>query len=474
MQVPSMRSGSLAGAKYEVYAAEDIFTADMQKDADGNRTKYYSEGELVATLVTGDDGKAVLKNLPLGKYKVVEVEAPCGYVLNQDAQYVTFAYVNDHTPVIYETATFTNDRQKLSLSVEKKDSETDEPIGGAVFGLYSDEDIRNVDGKVIIEAGTLLETAVSDENGIVSFTKDYPFAKYYAKEMETPAGYVTNEEVIVFDAQYQGQDIKVAKYSSVFLNTPTTFEFSKEDITSGAELSGATLCVIDKDGNIIELINTEQNKEMLANMPHREFKDLSVIYRMVVKIDGEGIASTPVHNGLADTLGFTEEQLFKLAAENTKRLLPPVVKSMNDVMREIFMKDGMPPEIADMMLGEMPPEQQMYVISNNKGINGAVSMLYEDGLHDLAEKLGSDLYIMPSSIHEVIAVSTDLGNPNELAAMVAEINMDQVALDERLSNQVYHYDKDLRKVTLATDTPNKRLDGIVAEAPMVYEAGKTR
>ena len=229
-----------------------------------------------------------------------------------------------------------------------------------------------------------------------------------------------------------------------------------------------------KDKIVFQLINTEQNKEMLANMPHREFKDLSVIYRMVVKIDGEGIASTPVHNGLADTLGFTEEQLFKLAAENTKRLLPPVVKSMNDVMREIFMKDGMPPEIADMMLGEMPPEQQMYVISNNKGINGAVSMLYEDGLHDLAEKLGSDLYIMPSSIHEVIAVSTDLGNPNELAAMVAEINMDQVALDERLSNQVYHYDKELRKVTLATDTPNKRLDGIVAEAPMVYEAGKTR
>lgn len=226
-----------------------------------------------------------------------------------------------------------------------------------------------------------------------------------------------------------------------------------------------------KDKIVFQLINTEQNKEMLANMPHREFKDLSVIYRMVVKIDGEGIASTPIHHGLAEKLGFTEEQLFKLAAENTKRLLPPVVKSMNDVMREIFMKDGMSPEIADMMLGEMPPEQQMYVISNNKGINGAVSMLYEDGLHDLAEKLGSDLYIMPSSIHEVIAVSTDLGNPNELAAMVAEINMDQVALDERLSNQVYHYDKDLRKVTLATDTPNKRLDGIVAEA---YSCGAGR
>ena len=204
-----------------------------------------------------------------------------------------------------------------------------------------------------------------------------------------------------------------------------------------------------KDKIVFQLINTEQNKEMLANMPHREFKDLSVIYRMVVKIDGEGIASTPIHHGLAEKLGFTEEQLFKLAAENTKRLLPPVVKSMNDVMREIFMKDGMPPEIADMMLGEMPPEQQMYVISNNKGINGAVSMLYEDGLHELAEKLGSDLYIMPSSIHEVIAVSTDMGTPESLSEMVREVNGSQVSAEEQLSDHVYRFDAASKKLSLA-------------------------
>lgn len=229
-----------------------------------------------------------------------------------------------------------------------------------------------------------------------------------------------------------------------------------------------------KDKIVFQLINTEQNKEMLADMPHREFKDLSVIYRLVCKVDEEGLFSSPIHNNLAERLGFSEEQMFKLAAENTKRLLPPVVKSMNEVIRDIFMQDGMPPEIADMMIGEMPEEQQMYVISNEKGINGAVSMLYEDGLHDLAEKLGSDLFILPSSVHEVIAISANMGDPNELAAMVTEINMGQVVLDERLSNQVYHYDKELRKVTLATDTPNKRLDGIVAEAPLVYDAGKTR
>ena len=97
-------------------------------------------------------------------------------------------------------------------------------------------------------------------------------------------------------------------------------------------------------------------------------------------------------------------------------------------------------------------------------------MLYEDKLHALAEDLETDLYIMPSSLHEIIAVSASMGDPNELAQMVAEINMDQVSLEERLSNQVYHYDKDLRKLSLATDTPNKRLDGIVAEPKLIYSA----
>ena len=155
----------------------------MQLDENGNRTKYYSKDELVATLVTGKDGKATLKDLPLGNYKIVEVEAPFGYVLNKDEQVVTFRYVDDKTPVVYETSTFANERQKFHLFVNKLDEETKKPVPGAVFGLYADEDIKNVDGKVIVEAGTLLETATSDEYGSVRFEKDYPFAKYSAKEL---------------------------------------------------------------------------------------------------------------------------------------------------------------------------------------------------------------------------------------------------------------------------------------------------
>lgn len=223
-----------------------------------------------------------------------------------------------------------------------------------------------------------------------------------------------------------------------------------------------------KDNIVFQLINTEQNKEMLKGMPHREFQDLSVIYRWIVSSDYDGVHSAVIHNPLAERIGMSEEELFKAAAENTRRILPPVIKDMNSIMREMFIKDGMPEEIAEMMIGEIPSENMMYVITNEKGINGAASMMYEDKLHELAGKLNSDLYIMPSSVHEVIAVSSDIGDPYELAAMVSEVNMSNVELNERLSNQVYHYDKDLRKVTLATDTPNKRLDGIVAESQMIY------
>lgn len=211
-----------------------------------------------------------------------------------------------------------------------------------------------------------------------------------------------------------------------------------------------------KDNIVFQLVNTQQNREMLAGVPHREYLDLSIAYRWIVNIDSDGIQNILITNKMAKQMGLTEEQMFNLAMKNTRRILPPTVKSMNDMIR-----DRMPSEIADMMIGEMsdaPDESMMWIISNEMGINGAVSMLYEDQLQALAAKLDEDLYILPSSIHEVIAVSADKGDLNELAAMVAEANLNEVELDEILSNQVYHYDKELRRLTLATDTTNKKAD----------------
>lgn len=264
---------SLAGAKFRVYAAEDIFTADHQVDAEGNRLMVYAKDDLVTEITTGEDGKAVVKDLPLGNYRVVEVEAPYGYVLNGSEQTVTFAYVDDKTPVIYENLSFSNERQKLDMSVTKLDAEENTPVSGAAFGLYADEDILNADGSVIIEKGTLLEKAVSDDNGKISFVKDYPFARYAARELEAPKGYVSSEEVIFFDTKYQGQDVMTAVYSSEFKNTPIKAEISKTDITGEKELAGAKLQVLDEEGNVVDSWTSEAGTpHMIERIPTGKYR----------------------------------------------------------------------------------------------------------------------------------------------------------------------------------------------------------
>ena len=219
-----------------------------------------------------------------------------------------------------------------------------------------------------------------------------------------------------------------------------------------------------KDNVVLNLINTEQNKELLADVPSKPFQDLSVIFRWVVSQDENGIASTIVNNVLMEAAGLTPDTLMEHAIENTKRIMPPKISSMEEVLM------GMDPFLAAGLIEEREPKETMWVISNEQGINGAASMLYEENLHKLAEKVGTDLYLLPSSVHEWIAISTEMMEPGELAEMVQSVNAEQVELSERLSNNVYHYDKEQRKVTMATDVPNKRLDEIVAETPMIYDS----
>lgn len=197
-----------------------------------------------------------------------------------------------------------------------------------------------------------------------------------------------------------------------------------------------------KDRVTMMLVNTEQNKEMLADMPHREFQDLSVIYRYVVAQDEQGVASFKVTNAIMEQAGMTPEELFQLASENTKKMFPPKIASMEDVMLDMMKGDGIPDELADELAvffdTEKDPKESMWLIGNISGINGAVSMLYDENLQKLAEKMGTDLYIIPSSVHEVLAVSVEMGNPEELAEMVQQVNMSSVELEDRLSNNVYH------------------------------------
>ena len=242
---------SLEGAEFEIYAAEDIFTPDHQVDEQGNRHVIYAKDTLVKTVTTNKNGEAVIKDLPLGKYRVKETKAPTGFVLNPDSQEVAFIYKDQNTPEIEEKLEFSNERQKVELSVEKQDAETGKALKGATFGLYNKEAISSGD-KVIVKADTLLQEITSNEKGKAAFTLDLPLGRYYVKELQAPAGYVSSDEILEFDATYQGQDVKTIKLKSVKKNQPTTVEVTKADITTGTELDGASMSVLDKDGNVID------------------------------------------------------------------------------------------------------------------------------------------------------------------------------------------------------------------------------
>ena len=242
---------SLEGAEFEIYAAEDIFTPDHQVDEQGNRHVIYAKDTLVKTVTTNKNGEAVIKDLPLGKYRVKETKATSGFVLNPDSQEVSFIYKDQNTPEIEEKLEFSNERQKVELSVEKQDAETGKALKGATFGLYNKEAISSGD-KVIVKADTLLQEITSNEKGKAEFTLDLPLGRYYLKELQAPAGYVSSDEILEFDATYQGQDVKTIKLKSVKKNQPTTVEVTKADITTGTELDGASMSVLDKDGNVID------------------------------------------------------------------------------------------------------------------------------------------------------------------------------------------------------------------------------
>lgn len=232
-----------------------------------------------------------------------------------------------------------------------------------------------------------------------------------------------------------------------------------------------------KENVIMCLINTEQNREMLADIPSREFQDLSVIYRLVVKSYPDAIESTIVSNEMAEMTGMTEEELFRHAVENTRRMNPVSVTCMGNLFDGIPEGTSLPQEVREEMEMAKRTAESMWIISNSSGIYGAVSMLYEENLHQLSEKLGENLFILPSSINEVIAIPEEMAEKDmtHLVEMVQAVNMGSLELEERLSNSVYHYDRNARKVTLAAESPEKRLDGKQqAELPLIQEDQRQR
>lgn len=197
----------------------------------------------------------------------------------------------------------------------------------------------------------------------------------------------------------------------------------------------------DKRKITFQLINTAQNHEMLANVPHREFNDLSIIYRYIMDSETDNVQSFVITNKIAEVLKLDEKDLYNLAMTNTKKLFPPAVYTMQDLLAQMG--------VSSIDLSDPVP---MYIITNKHRVNGAASILYDDVLYDLANKLDTNLYLLPSSIHEVIAIPFKPESLKDLEEMVCDININEVDVSDRLSNAVYVYDKEARKLSLATNT----------------------
>ena len=183
------------------------------------------------------------------------------------------------------------------------------------------------------------------------------------------------------------------------------------------------------------IINYEKNKELLKYTPHERFLDLAVTYRWAAYRNHDGMASALVRNKELLMWGISKDQMMKDARENTEKIFPPVMRKIQSVLPIHIIEEEIP----------------LFVMSNGDYMNGASVILYKDVLRDFAKYMEHDLYILPSSIHEVIILLDNeyAKAPEELARMVRETNRIVVDREEILSDHVYYYDREKDEIRIA-------------------------
>jgi hypothetical protein len=200
----------------------------------------------------------------------------------------------------------------------------------------------------------------------------------------------------------------------------------------------------DKENIIINVINRDMNKELLKETPHLIFEDLAITFKFLVSKNADGLGTILLKDKLIGDADLGT--LYEKALINTRRLFGINIRTMTEVMSDMLRKEGCNEEIIELMAPE--DTLPMYVISNDLGINGAAILLMNDVFKELSDKLSSDLYILPSSIHELICISTKYGNQKDLKEMVTSVNDEQVAIEDRLSDNCYIYKRATNKVEL--------------------------
>jgi len=194
----------LPGAVFNIIAAEDIITPDG--------TVRHEAGEIVDTITTDEYGRAESRPLFLGSYYVVEQTAPEGFVLDDTPHLVTLVYADQYTPIVHEFLSLVNERQHVSIELEKwmelLDGQT-APFGDVIFGLFADENIYAIDGELVIETGDLVALITLDDNGRGVLELELPWASFVVRELQTATGYLLCEVAFEFSVEPTEQEVAV-------------------------------------------------------------------------------------------------------------------------------------------------------------------------------------------------------------------------------------------------------------------------
>lgn len=195
---------------------------------------------------------------------------------------------------------------------------------------------------------------------------------------------------------------------------------------------------------IFKLINYERNKELLQNVPHYRFLDLAIVFSCLLESTPTGSATILIHEHHLAFWNITRDDLYALAFLNTPKLLQYDLRNMTDLLKELFCDEDAFPVNED--YSDVCP---MYVLSNQHKLYGAVCILYQNLLRDFANRLGCDLYILPSSVHEVLIIPAyDHTNHQELTEMVQDVNSSQLSREEVLSDHVYYYSRETCRIMM--------------------------
>jgi hypothetical protein len=206
------------------------------------------------------------------------------------------------------------------------------------------------------------------------------------------------------------------------------------------------------------LVSFERNRKLLSDIPHICYLDLAVTFHCLVRNDEEGIGTIRITNEHMKLWDITINDLKDLAVRNTEALFPASIKSMEEVLSGILNEGvfgGPEDDTAEELSLKLLPDSvissqpKMYILTNQKGINGASCLLYENVIRQFAGQMNTDLYILPSSIHEIILIPGEQSMKKEVfARMVEDVNRTQVAAEEVLSDHVYYYSREKDRIQM--------------------------